>query len=396
MPPTPAGFLTGRLRPSPVRGDPHRGEGMEISERLVILTTPNRDDGVRQQIEQMVNTHGQKRDLLLKQLPHMETAVQGLKDGLGDLLAMSAFDWERHDTEELTIAGLLSRKEPTWVLVAPDKPEYLIPQSLIMCDHELLRRQMKRLRSDLRILSKEETLLRIGRKEEFDALDEDEQWPWMEERLNEGAIDGFIVPRAIHAGHRMKSRRHTLGLQRDQSEKERERFIPPPLHGFTLLVTRKGFPKATLKEMVDPSAELAYRMESSMLESLDPSLHGITGMYVEQRKVSTFIKKANEEGDETLINTLVDPNKKRGVYKKGPRVEMIIETLNPSGTVTAACERIAIPENSHLNMVNLLREFMELVTLMTTDHEATKRSTPGMPESFNEAKPSLMKLNDEN
>ena len=132
-----------------------------------------------------------------------------------------------------------------------------------------------------------------------------------------------------------------------------------------------------------------------MLESLDPSLHGITGMYVEQRKVSTFIKKANEEGDETLINTLVDPNKKRGVYKKGPRVEMIIETLNPSGTVTAACERIALPENSHLNMVNLLREFMELVTLMTTDHEATKRSTPGMPESFNEAKPSLMKLNDE-
>jgi len=368
---------------------------MEISERLVILTTPNRDDGVRRQVEQMVNTHGQKRDLLLKQLPHMETSVQGLKDGLGDLLGMSAFDWDRHDTEGLIIAGLLSRKEPTWVLVAPDKPEYLIPESLIMCDHELLRRQMRRLRSDLRLLSKEETLLHLGWKEEFESLDEDEQWPWMEERLQEGAIDGFIVPRAIHAGHRMKSRRHTLGLQRDQSEKERERFIPPPLHGFTLLVARHGFPKNTLKEMVDPSAELAYRIEASMLESLDPSLHEITGMYVEQRKISTFIKKANAEGDETLINTLVDPNKKRGVYKSGPRVEMLIETLNPSGTVTAACERITLPENSHLDMVNLLREFMELVTLMTTDHEATNRSVPGMPPSFNEAKPSLMKLNEE-
>ena len=132
-----------------------------------------------------------------------------------------------------------------------------------------------------------------------------------------------------------------------------------------------------------------------MLESLDPSLHEITGMYVEQRKISTFIKKANAEGDETLINTLVDPNKKRGVYKSGPRVEMLIETLNPSGTVTAACERITLPENSHLDMVNLLREFIELVTLMTTDHEATNRSIPGMPPSFNEAKPSLMKLNEE-
>lgn len=272
---------------------------MEFGERLVILTTSTRDDGVRLHIERTVETQGQRRDLRLKQLPHMETALEALRDGHGDLVAMSAFDWEQHDVEGLIIAGVLPRKEPTWVLVAEDKPEYLKQGAIVMCDHELVRRQMMRMRNDLTLMTMRETLAHIGVIDAFESLPEDERWPWFEQQMMEGHIDGFIVPRAVHAGHRMKSRRHTLGLQRDQSENERERFVPPPLHGFTLLVGREGFPRATLKEMVDSTAELAYRLETAMLESLDPSLHPITGIFVEQRKMTTFLKKAQEEGDET-------------------------------------------------------------------------------------------------
>lgn len=368
---------------------------MEFGERLVILTTSTRDDGVRLHIERTVETQGQRRDLRLKQLPHMETALEALRDGHGDLVAMSAFDWEQHDVEGLIIAGVLPRKEPTWVLVAEDKPEYLKQGAIVMCDHELVRRQMMRMRNDLTLMTMRETLAHIGAIDAFESLPEDERWPWFEQQMMKGHIDGFIVPRAVHAGHRMKSRRHTLGLQRDQSENERERFVPPPLHGFTLLVGREGFPRATLKEMVDSTAELAYRLETAMLESLDPSLHPITGIFVEQRKMTTFLKKAQEEGDETLMLSLVDPNKKKGVYKSGPRVEMLIETLNPRGTVTASAERIVLPENSHIGMVNLLREFMELLTVMTTAHEGSKRTIHGMPPGFNDPSPRLMDLNDE-
>ena len=63
---------------------------MENSEYLVILTTPSRNDGVRLQIERTVGTHGKHRDLRLKQLPHMETAIQTLRSGTGDIVAMSA------------------------------------------------------------------------------------------------------------------------------------------------------------------------------------------------------------------------------------------------------------------------------------------------------------------
>jgi len=367
---------------------------MENSEFLVILTTPSRNDGVRLQIERTVGTHGKNRDLRLKQLPHMETAIRTLRDGTGDIVAMSAFDWDDHDVEGLTIAGLLPRKEPTWVLVADDKPEYLEQHARVMCEHELLRRQIRRMRPDLVLETITEVADRLGESDTIKALDDEDIWPWMEEQRLKGHVDGFIVPRAIHAGHRMKGRRHTLGLQRDQTESNRERFIPPPLHGFTLLVTRRGFPKANIMEMLDPSAELAYRLERALLESLEPSLRPIVGAYIEQRKISTFLKKASAEGDETLLTSLVDPNKKRGVFKSGPRVEMLIETLNPSGTVTAACERLVLPENSHLGMVNLLKEFMELLSVMTTDHEGTKRSIPGMPPSFMEPSPRLMDLED--
>ena len=391
---TTVGFLTGRPRPQPVRGDPHRGETMDESERVVFLTTPSKGDGVRSHVEKAVETHGKRRNLLLKQLPHMETAIETLRNGNGDILAMSAFDWEQFDTKGLTIVGHLSRKEPTWVLVGEDKPEYLQRDALLVCNHELVRRQMRRLRNDVNLVSLDEVVKRLNLEQAFAALDPDEVWPWVEWLRTEGHIAGFIVPRTIHADHRMKSRRHTLGLQRDPSEDHRERFIPPPLHGFTLLVARDGFPKGNLADMTDPSAELAYRMEHAIINGIDPHLRDLVGAYVEQRKISTFLKNASDQGDETMLNTLVDPNKKRGAYRGGPRVEMLIETLNSSGTVTAACERIVLPENSHIGMVNLLKEFMELLTIMTREHETSLRRIPGMPEGYHEAKQGLLDLDE--
>ena len=75
---------------------------------------------------------------------------------------MSAFDWHGRDVEGLTIAGLLPRKEPTWVLVADDKPEYLEQHARILCDRELLRRQMMRMRPDLELETMEMMVERLG------------------------------------------------------------------------------------------------------------------------------------------------------------------------------------------------------------------------------------------
>ena len=156
----------------------------------------------------------------------------------------------------------------------------------------VLRRQMRRMRPDLVLETIEDVAARLNEEGTIADMDNEEIWPWMEEQRLEVTSTGSLSPEPFMPVHRMKGRRHTLGLQRDQTETNRERFIPPPLHGFTLLVTRQGFPKASIVEMLDPSAELAYRLETAILESLDPSLRPIVGAYVEQRKISTFLKKA--------------------------------------------------------------------------------------------------------
>lgn len=369
---------------------------MESGERLVVLTTASQQDGTRSQIEKAVSTHGKQRDLSLKQLPHVEAALEALRTGHGDIVALSAFDWRQQDVTGLMVAGVLSRKEPTWVLVGPDKPEYLPKNATVVCEHELLRRQMLRLRADLELISREELAQRSGEQTHFANLDELDCWPWVEDKLLQGHVSGFIVPRAVHNDARMKSRRHTLGLQRDPTEQERERFIPPPLHGFTLLVTRQGFPFQTIVNMTDPSAYLAWRLETSMLEGLDPELQSITGLHVEQRKLRTIIKSAKTEGDGMVLEALVDPeNPRKKAIRGGPRVEIMIEALSPEGTITASCQRIAAAENAHLAMVNVLKEFTHLVTLMTADHQAMKRGIPGMPPSFMDPQPRMMNLHDE-
>ena len=78
-------------------------------ERLTILTTPSNGDGVRIHIEKMVEQRSKKLDLLLKQLPHVETAIEQLDIGNADLVAMSAIDWKEHRRDDLIISALLPR-----------------------------------------------------------------------------------------------------------------------------------------------------------------------------------------------------------------------------------------------------------------------------------------------
>jgi len=378
--------------------------------RLEVLTTASRRDGVRLQIERTIEQNRKNFDFKLRELPHIESAVVALKNGTGDLVAMSALDWRILDVEGLSIVGILPRREPTWVLVSDDKPEYLCSQAVVVCDNELLRRQMRRLRSDLVILTSEEFAERIGKLDAYLNLDEEDRIHWIEECRQDDLLEGFIVSRGEHSALKFKSRRHTLGLQRENPE--RTHFIPPPLYGFTLLVSRTGFPSATVLPMFDPSAYLAHRIEAALLDSLPEEMHSIVGIFVEQRKFKTILKEAQRSNDDFTNDSFLDSTQSQGkvsgkkltgaekwersVPKKGmstsPRLEIKVETLNFPGTVTASAERICTLEESHMGMVNVLKEFMNLLETMQTEHEEMVRKYPDLPEEYSLARPALMNL----
>ncbi len=72
---------------------------MEDKPRLEVLTTPSSYDGVRLQVENVIV---QNRDLFnfkMTELPHMEVAVESLKKGNADLLAMSINQWNELDRD---------------------------------------------------------------------------------------------------------------------------------------------------------------------------------------------------------------------------------------------------------------------------------------------------------
>tara|TARA_B110000444_G_scaffold228611_1_gene234519 strand:- start:231 stop:1355 length:1125 start_codon:yes stop_codon:yes gene_type:complete len=360
---------------------------MSIEERLTILATPSNGDGVRIHVEKMVEQKSKEFDLVLKQLPHLEPAISELKSGNADLVAMSAWDWKKHSDEELIISAILPRREPTWVLVSDDKPEYLISKAKIVCDNSLIVRQLARLRDDLEITSSKDFISSFDNPELVE-MDDRDTISWLEERRQEQLIDGFVTTRSFHSSLKFKSRRHTLGLHRDHPE--RTHFIPPPLHGFTLLVSRKGFPTSKILSMNDEAATICHQLESSLYESLDDYLLPIVGIYIEQRKIGTILREAKRSKDDAIIDSVIGKDGKP--INSQIRIHMAIETLSSDGKVTAMCERIVPLEKGHMGMVNLLKEFNFLIEVMQKEHEELNRVIHGMPESYKDARGAILNL----
>jgi hypothetical protein len=350
-------------------------------ERLVFLSTSSHGDGVRQQIEKVLEQRSNTFNAILRQTPTIDDAIALLNDGVGDLVAMSPENWNLHQSGNLAIVGLLSRREPTWVLVSDDKPEYLIKHARIVCQHPLIQRQMLRLRQDLNLLEKEdvEVRLEVDSREEIERLEE--------LRLN-GTIDGYVVKRSQYNLLSGKTRRHTLGLQKGSPE--RSHFVPPPLNGFTLLVGRVGFPKQRVEHILDPSAEFAYQVESALLESIPSDLVELTGIHVEQRGVGTILREAKRNNDDWTMSAMIDTEKK--VRESGTRVEMRIETLSVDGKVSACAEQVGPIEKHRIAMVNLLQEWGSVLTTLTSEHQATNRKIRNMPDEFHEERPAMMRI----
>ncbi|MGB1567858.1 MAG: hypothetical protein ACPHBQ_05205, partial [Candidatus Poseidoniaceae archaeon] len=331
--------------------------------------------------EKVLEQRSKTFDAILRQAPAIEDALALLNEGVGDLVAMSPENWIEHQNDNLAIVGLLSRREPTWVLVSDDKPEYLIKNAHIVCHHPLLQRQMLRLRQDLNLVTKQE----VGLDEEYDSREEIEH---LEKLRQGGTIDGYVVKRSQYNLLSGKTRRHTLGLHKGSPE--RSHFVPPPLNGFTLIVGRVGFPKQRIEHILDPSAEFAYRIESALLESVPRDLVELTGIHVEQRGIGTILREAKRNRDDWTMTAMIDTEKK--VRDAGTRVEMRIETLSVDGKVSACAEQVGPIEKHRIAMVNLLQEWGDVLTTLTSEHQATNRKMRNMPDEFHEDRPAMMRI----
>lgn len=329
-----------------------RGDVMDEKERFELLVAPEIGDGVYTHVKKMEDSNPLDFDLEIKEIPHLESGIELLNNGLCDLLAVSANWWYENRTNNLSASIVMPRREPTCVLVSEDKPEYLPSKGIVIACKEIARRQMIRARPDVSVQLPHE----YGKCPSTDI----EMVNWLENLRTEGKIDGYIIPRPLYSTISHRTRRHTLGLQRDNPV--RFRFVPLPLEGYTVLLSRTDFPTHKFAPIIDQGAALSMRLEIMMLDSIPEEMHDRVAIFVEQRKVSTVLTEAEKAGDELARKGMINPL--TGEIDGPTRIHAIIELLNKSGTTTASVERVFPPEESHSAILTVINNWNSLLQIM--------------------------------
>jgi len=343
---------------------------MTEEDRFEILLCPEVGDGVSTHAKKFIDSSPDGLNLIEKQVPHVETAIELLIDGHGDMVPVSANWWYNNRVKGLSSNLVLPRREPTRVLVGEDKPEYIPKRGIIIADCDIVQRQLIRSRSDIKVML----------PEDLDGAPEDvfERVEWLEGLMVDGEIDGYTTTRALHSSLPSRARRHTLGMQRQDDT--RSRFIPVPLEGYTVLLTRDDFPISRFSKVIDAGAALSLRLEMTILDSIDENMLDKIGLMVEQRKVRTILTDVGNRGRtlgfENPLNewkTFTSVSQTQGPKDSDPRIDIILETVSKDGMVTTSVERIFPLEESHSGAHNLVFNWNQLLMVMREVPEADKR-----------------------
>ena len=90
---------------------------MTEEDRFEILLCPEIGDGVSTHAKKFIDSSPDGLNLIEKQVPHIETAIQLLIDGHGDMVPVSANWWYNNRVKGLSSNLVLPRREPNRVLV---------------------------------------------------------------------------------------------------------------------------------------------------------------------------------------------------------------------------------------------------------------------------------------
>mgnify|MGYP001343662585 CR=1 FL=1 len=343
---------------------------MSGENRFEILLAPEIGDGVNTHVQKFVDSSPDELELIIKPVPHVETALELLIDGHADIVPVSGEWWYNNRSRDFSSALVLPRREPTRVLVGEDKPEYIPKNGIIIADCEVLKRQMLRLRNDLQ----------VKLPSDYEDAPEDvfERVEWLEELRESGDIDGFITTRILHSTLKSKPRRHTLGMQR--KDDARSRFIPIPLEGYTILLTRKDFPASRFSKVIDMGAALSFRLELTVLDSIEENMRDKIGLIIEQRKIRAIMQDVGNRGksigSENPLKewkTFSGSETHQGPKDSDPRIDVILETISADGSVTTSVERIFPIDESHSGIQNLVVNWQHIIKIARETPQEEKR-----------------------
>lgn len=363
--------------------------GMDMTEpaqseapRIATAATPHSAtaDHVRRWL---TSAPAQAAQAIVEQHPDLATALASLDDFESDIIAVAAAEWyalhPERDPDGLQVVTALPRRDENHVLIAEDRIDHLPYKAVILSRGRLARRQLRRYRDDFRVLSPKAFADEYELPSPVD-IHGIELVDYLESLRTAGTIDGYVTSLHTYDESGTGGRRHRLFT--DPMEGDDKRFLPTPLHGLTLFISRIGFPLALAEQLGDKGAHTAWQCERILLFSQKTEHRDKVGMVVRHRQVASLLRQADEERDLMRAQALLDEEGE--VRDHETKVEIIIEAVSRRGDKTLLLERL-MPISEALPVTRVLAgEWRKLLVEMLAPHDAHPR--------LGEARPPFMDL----
>tara|TARA_B100001996_G_scaffold382984_1_gene376630 strand:+ start:3185 stop:4216 length:1032 start_codon:yes stop_codon:yes gene_type:complete len=294
-----------------------------------------------------------------KEYTSFEESLDALEKGELDLLAMPARLVHGKQIEiykvNCDIVGARAPRTPNMVLVSENKLQYQPKSAIILSKSRLVRRQLRRSRRGLRVLSPTAYKEIIKNKDKIES--DLEIYSWIEELRQNKEIDGYIIPRVIYSTLSINERRHTL--LPDPQNLGDSHFLPVPYSDLVVLLARKSYPNKIVKQFSEIEGETSWDIQNHFIGGLDEGQMNNIGILARHRKMSTLMKQSEEHKDLTMIQAFQDTE---GEAKTSEvLVEFRIETLSNDGRKTLAIDRVVPYSEYKRAMIATEKDWMKIV-----------------------------------
>ncbi|MGB1777029.1 MAG: hypothetical protein ACPHIY_00810 [Candidatus Thalassarchaeaceae archaeon] len=275
----------------------------------------------------------------------------------------------------LVVSGAMNQNRPFHVMVSDDRVRHLPRSSIVLSSSKIVRRQLRRLRRDLRVLSPK-AWAGINEVE----LPQEGLEVWMEGLRRSGEIDAFTLSRDSFDKFGLKARR--FALWPEPKEAGGSFFLPPIYSDLPLLITREGFPKARCIELSGEEGLAAWHVMNELFGSeSDEMIEGI-GILVKHRSVSSLLQQAESTRDLALEQSCRDSE--GDMVPEETRLMVRIEYVSDDGTRTFRLDKIIRLDNLHGGCVTMDREWRSVFHKLRESQPEHPRWGPASPAFFND------------
>ena len=300
-----------------------------------------------------------EHEIEVKSYDSLSETLKQLENGELDLLAMPAEilhgkQLEMHKAN-CEVLGARTPRTPNMVLVSENKIQYQPKSAIILSDSKLVRRQLRRARKGLRVLSTKAFTDINDIKVNFN--DELEKYSWMEELRSNDEIDGYVIPRVIYSEVNINGRRHSL--LPDPNNLGDNHYLPEPYSDLVVIIGRKNFPKSIALLFTEVEGDTIWKTQDYFLGGMDEKQLESIGILVRHRKLSTLMIQAEKHKDLIMEQSFHDLEGE--VITNEVLVELRLENISNNGKKTISLHRVVPYSKFQIAMVATEKDWTKIL-----------------------------------